>query len=259
MRLTDPNDPEMKRPLLNENGVPVVIPAGKHDVRSPKVRGDEGAFGWNPGDLRIPLTAIRERYDKATWNDFTAGMRNSYYQTSPSVKGEPPARRKVWDWLLDPARNTARREIMAAAKARRVEMAVAVDYDTGKRVRVASGTERNVQVGELVEDAKRAGRRIIIDHGHPSDGAVSFADLSVLVRDREVVEAVGTNVGMMRHTTRLAPGYDDRVANDFANRLDVMHRMVEKGSMSADAARRIIESYMRRGLFTDEEEIIIAR
>lgn len=54
-------------------------------------RGQEGAFHWKPGDLRIPLDDLRERYDDAVWQRFEADMR------AARVDGMD---KSVWDWLV---------------------------------------------------------------------------------------------------------------------------------------------------------------
>jgi len=40
------------------------------DVTSPSASGKEGAFQWNPGDLRIPVDQLKDRYDPEVWDSF---------------------------------------------------------------------------------------------------------------------------------------------------------------------------------------------
>jgi hypothetical protein len=40
------------------------------DVTSPSASGKDGAFQWNPGDLRIPLDQLKDRFDKEVWDSF---------------------------------------------------------------------------------------------------------------------------------------------------------------------------------------------
>jgi hypothetical protein len=45
----------------------------RFDVTPPSEKpGGEKAFGWSPGDLRLPLDTILDRYDPQTRADFTA-------------------------------------------------------------------------------------------------------------------------------------------------------------------------------------------
>jgi SPP1 gp7 family putative phage head morphogenesis protein len=52
---------------------------------------DPGAFRWNPGDLRIPISDLREQYDPLTFSIFEAEMK------STALDGG----KTVWDWLND--------------------------------------------------------------------------------------------------------------------------------------------------------------
>jgi hypothetical protein len=52
---------------------------------------DPGAFRWNPGDLRIPISDLREQYDPLTFAIFEAEMKST-----PLAGGKT-----VWDWLND--------------------------------------------------------------------------------------------------------------------------------------------------------------
>lgn len=89
VELIDPNDPERTRPLLDKNGSPVVLPAKTWDVASPAKSGLKNAWSWTPGDLRIPLDALRERYDSTVWAEFEGFARSQRLD----------AENTVWDWL----------------------------------------------------------------------------------------------------------------------------------------------------------------
>ncbi len=66
--------PAMERRLLDQGTLD--LGAGHPvDVRSPKARAQSekerrGAFGWHPGDLRIDLETLRERYDPEVFGEF---------------------------------------------------------------------------------------------------------------------------------------------------------------------------------------------
>lgn len=60
------------------------------NVSSPSARGVDGAFQWNPGDLRIPLKDLRERYDEDVWKAFEEAMKGAVI---------PETKTTVWEWL----------------------------------------------------------------------------------------------------------------------------------------------------------------
>jgi len=68
------------------------------DIRSPRDKaaaaGEDPAakFGWDPGDLRIPLEALKARYDAATWGAFETMARS----TGLEAGGQQVS---LWDWL----------------------------------------------------------------------------------------------------------------------------------------------------------------
>lgn len=51
-----------------------------------------GAFRWNPGDLRIPLTNLRDLYDPLTFSIFEADMKSVVI---------PELGKTAWEWLND--------------------------------------------------------------------------------------------------------------------------------------------------------------
>jgi SPP1 gp7 family putative phage head morphogenesis protein len=53
-------------------------------------KGQEGAFRWDPGSLRIPLDQLRGRYDEAVWSRFEEAMRSALMEEGG---------RTVWEWL----------------------------------------------------------------------------------------------------------------------------------------------------------------
>lgn len=79
------------------------------DIRSPRKRAEESGedpaakFGWNPGDMKIPIEAIAARYksDPVTWSSFenwAAGIRPGGGDQGPSllelIGGNPPPANK---------------------------------------------------------------------------------------------------------------------------------------------------------------------
>jgi SPP1 gp7 family putative phage head morphogenesis protein len=74
---------------VEQQGRLVEGPNQIHDIRTPTQRGRPGAFEWNPGDLRIPLDALRDRYDADVWSTFEAFARATALAEGLTL----------WDWL----------------------------------------------------------------------------------------------------------------------------------------------------------------
>jgi len=75
IKLIDPNDPDRKREVGR-------LAAGRFDVRAPKQKAmtqDEAraAFQWNPGDLRLPLDQLKDRYEPPVWRAFERTMKTA--------------------------------------------------------------------------------------------------------------------------------------------------------------------------------------
>ncbi len=60
------------------------------DVRPPVQKEGSTGYSWNPGDLRMPLDALRARYDAPVWAEFEAWARKT-----PLGEGQPT----VWSWM----------------------------------------------------------------------------------------------------------------------------------------------------------------
>ena len=61
-----------------------------YDLRTPKEKGDPGAFTWNPKDLRIPVEKLKERYDSTVWAAFEKW---AMHTPITSIK------QTVWEWM----------------------------------------------------------------------------------------------------------------------------------------------------------------
>lgn len=61
-----------------------------YDLRTPKEKGDPGAFTWNPRDLRIPVEKLKERYDSTVWAAF-----EKWAMGTPITS----TKLSVWDWM----------------------------------------------------------------------------------------------------------------------------------------------------------------
>lgn len=61
---------DAQKELLETGGILDTGDMHPTNVSSPSASGKEGAFQWNPGDLRIPLDQLKDRYDPEVWNTF---------------------------------------------------------------------------------------------------------------------------------------------------------------------------------------------
>ena len=62
-----------------------------YDVRPPTQKEGASGYSWNPGDVRIPIEALRARYDAPVWAEFEAWAK----QTPLHEEGG----KTVWDWI----------------------------------------------------------------------------------------------------------------------------------------------------------------
>lgn len=71
------------------------------DVRSPKEKADDPAtaFGWDPGDLRLPVEDLAKRYDAATWAAFRSWAEAQTIEAGSGDRLSAPGPFSVWDWL----------------------------------------------------------------------------------------------------------------------------------------------------------------
>jgi SPP1 gp7 family putative phage head morphogenesis protein len=65
--------------------------ARTYDLRTPREKQGNDAYGWHPGDMRLSISQLRGRYDAATFADFEAWARRM-----PLQQG---AAKTVWAWL----------------------------------------------------------------------------------------------------------------------------------------------------------------
>jgi SPP1 gp7 family putative phage head morphogenesis protein len=62
-----------------------------YNVSAPSETGKEGAFKWHPGDLRLPLAQLKNRYDATSWAFFE--------QFAKKTAVEKGSNTTVWEWL----------------------------------------------------------------------------------------------------------------------------------------------------------------
>lgn len=61
---------ETQQKELEQNGRLALDNGQVINVSSPAASGKDGAFSWNPGDLRIPVDQLEQRYDPEVWKTF---------------------------------------------------------------------------------------------------------------------------------------------------------------------------------------------
>ncbi|MFZ4394167.1 MAG: phage minor head protein [Kiritimatiellia bacterium] len=87
VKLFEPNDPSRTK-------VSHILPGGNHYVAAPISQGKEGAFAWNPKDMRISVEELEKRHDPLSWAVFKAWAENTV--TSSDQSGPT-----VWQWLTE--------------------------------------------------------------------------------------------------------------------------------------------------------------
>ena len=75
---------------LEKTGVLDLGPNKQVNVQSPREAGKPGAYSWSPGDLRLPLDDLRQRYDDTTW---------AIFETQAKATPIPELKVTVWEWL----------------------------------------------------------------------------------------------------------------------------------------------------------------
>ncbi len=212
-------------------------------------RQDEGAIHWNPAQLQLPLQDLHDAYDPDIWQRFASDMRTANVTLA---QGE---RVTAWDWLLAPDRDKARASILAAAKGGR-EMAVALDWDTGRKLAEKTGTASSVSAKDLIEQARKEGRRIIIEHSHPTGGLdlPSPRDLATLVANPDVIEKIGVHAPLIRHTISTEQISETSRAN-LIKRLTIESNAAKNGEISAKEWKLRLKGYTTRGVFRYEQKI----
>lgn len=233
-----------------ERSEELALPGGQVVSVSPPA--GTGAFRWHPRDLRIPLEDLRESYDPEVFSAFAREMRGA------AVTLAGGERTSVWDWLLDPSRDAARREILRQSRLGK-ELAVAVDYDSGRRLGAKEGTASQVEATALIADARREGRRIVLEHGH-TDGGLDLpspADLLTLATGSDAVAAVGVHVGMLRHTVRLPEWMTPGGARKFARQFEPFVARSRAGKLSSGEWSVEFDRLKKKGGLIHEQRIQI--
>jgi SPP1 gp7 family putative phage head morphogenesis protein len=80
-----------QRNLLETGGMLDTGDTHPINVTSPADAGKEGAFQWNPGDLRIPIDQLKGGYDPAEWATFEAWAKAQQIAELGLT---------VWQWLM---------------------------------------------------------------------------------------------------------------------------------------------------------------
>jgi len=82
---------EVEQRNLEQSGRIAIPQSGQ--VVSVLPRAGDGAYSWNPSDLRIPVEDLRSSYDPDVFADFEARMKDAIIPETGST---------VWDWLNKP-------------------------------------------------------------------------------------------------------------------------------------------------------------
>lgn len=85
-----------QRSRMNTDGTLLRGPNEIVDVRSPRQKRDGDGYAWQPGDLRLPLSTIKERYSPEVWSAFETFAKGT-------ALGGDYGRTTLYTWLKDPA------------------------------------------------------------------------------------------------------------------------------------------------------------
>lgn len=79
-----------QRTRMNRDGTLLTGPNERVDVRSPREKRDGDGYAWTPGDLRLPLSTLKERYSPEVFAAF-----EDYARTTKLDDG-----RSIYGWLI---------------------------------------------------------------------------------------------------------------------------------------------------------------
>lgn len=192
------------------------------DVRSPAARAvsDEEkrlAWTWRPGDLRVPVWRLQERYAKHP--DVWRAFRNFAERAEVDFAD---GRRSVWAWQFEEAMRAPRAEALSFAR-RRIERAIALDWDNGRVVGRVTGDDRAVPAGRLVEEARANGRKIVLIHGHPNGSPPSPLDAARTLQWMDAVVKTVVEVPRLRYTISAGRGTNRDAVAGSARMLEELH------------------------------------
>jgi SPP1 gp7 family putative phage head morphogenesis protein len=80
---------EQQRSRMNTDGTLLRGPNEIVDVRSPRQKRDSDGYAWQPGDLRLPLSTLKERYSPEVFSAFEEFAKNTTLEDG----------RSIHDWL----------------------------------------------------------------------------------------------------------------------------------------------------------------
>lgn len=223
-------------------------PSARIDIRSDAERGTPGAFKWNPGDMRIPLENIRERYDEETWNGFVDYAKRQEVQF-PGTEDPRP----VWNWLLDGEVGALENTVAEHTLKTGHEAAMAINLDTAKRLSMVAGTADEVDVRAMNREMAKGGRWSVI-HSHPDASSFSGDDFGILLANKNIQE-IRMVSGMGEHILVKTPAFyesgnngDSVYANAIARRYKLLYNTgMDTDMVSEQLAKEIGVDYVRIG------------
>jgi SPP1 gp7 family putative phage head morphogenesis protein len=74
-----------QRSRMNNDGTLLRGPNQVVDVRSPRQKRDGDGYAWQPGDLRLPLSTIKERYSPEVWSAFESFAKATRIEGSQTI------------------------------------------------------------------------------------------------------------------------------------------------------------------------------
>lgn len=169
-----------------------------HDLRTPSERGQRGGFEWSPGDMRVPLETLRERYEPEVFRRFEEFARRTVV---------PDTQISVWQWLAGEKFGLSAPRPIQDVEARIV-------HDKARETAVAVASDGRVlleKTGEVdrVEFSAAEMQRIAgstVTHNHPSGEGFSKSDIqTAMLANLAELRVVGANSSGVRHLYSLRP------------------------------------------------------
>lgn len=98
------------------------------NVSSPTASGKDGAFSWNPGDLRIPIEQLEQRYDPEVFKTFRS------FASAQKIDDEGLT---IWGWLNQSKDNSGKQtDIRISSQGMKTKPITSGDINAGKKAEI---------------------------------------------------------------------------------------------------------------------------
>ena len=230
------------------------------DVASPRRRAQkqgttaaQAAYQWNPGDLRMPVSELFERYgkDPVLKDAFDAFYRNMQTATYTDRDG---VERGVWEWCLSADVERYAKKIMSLPLSKKQELLMVIDHKTGKWIELEkSGSSDRVPFIQHARKALLEDRSTAMIHNHLEPGIPSPADLAALFRCHPAVKTIAVvDPNGRLHIVSAKTAMEASSNRRMARLLDEYMDRMDSGTMSHDEWQVIFDRLARTGRIKHE-------